>query len=135
MAGYSNVPIVAIGSTTQHDQKEFSFNIWKMLDIIVCTVDYSDALQEMYNSTKIREINKGDCDRLVKKYIEKADNIIRRNKTKDLLRLLEDTIQEFNQVEIDDEEYTQVGIVGEIYVKYNSFSQGNVSKWLRHPGL
>lgn len=131
MAGYSNVPIVAIGSTTQHDQKEFSFNIWKMLDIIVCTVDYSDALQEMYNSTKIREINKGDCDRLVKKYIEKADNIIRRNKTKDLLRLLEDTIQEFNQVEIDDEEYTQVGIVGEIYVKYNSFSQGNVSKWLR----
>lgn len=44
-------------------------------------------------------------------------------------------MQDFNAIETLPGEYPRVGIVGEIYVKFNAFSNNNVARWLMDQGL
>jgi predicted nucleotide-binding protein (sugar kinase/HSP70/actin superfamily) len=48
---------------------------------------------------------------------------------------LERAVADFNAIEVDDATYPTVGIVGEIFVKYNPFSNGDVAQWLMAQGL
>ena len=41
----------------------------------------------------------------------------------------------FNDIATQDRDYPKVGIVGEIYVKYNSFSNNHVAQWLMEQGV
>ena len=41
----------------------------------------------------------------------------------------------FNDIPTVDRRYPKVGIVGEIYVKYNSFSNNHVAHWLMEQGI
>lgn len=56
-------------------------------------------------------------------YIDRGVEAIRRNDHKALLSLLEQAVADFNGVDIYDREFTKIGLVGEIYVKYNSYGQ------------
>ena len=48
---------------------------------------------------------------------------------------LERAVQEFNAIETLPGSHPRVGIVGEIYVKYNAFSNNHVAHWLMEQGL
>ena len=47
-----------------------------------------------------------------------------------LLETLDRAVTDFNAISIKDQDYPKVGIVGEIYVKYNEFSNNYVAQWL-----
>ena len=64
-------------------------------------------------------------------YIDRGVEAIRRNDHKALLSLLEQAVADFNGVDIYDREFTKIGLVGEIYVKYNSYGQAHITEWLR----
>ena len=44
-------------------------------------------------------------------------------------------VARFNDIPTHDRRYPKVGIVGEIYVKYNSFSNNHVAEWLMEQGI
>lgn len=96
---------------------------------------YSDAMQRMYYSIIVREVNKGEAKALFDKYTELATKEIMNNSTKGIFKLLEEAVIEFNKIEINDGFYPRIGLVGEIYVKYNSFAQQNVANWLAEQGV
>ncbi len=52
-----------------------------------------------------------------------------------LLEWLERAVKDFNAIETKPGHYPRVGIVGEIYVKYNAFSNNHVAQWLMDQGL
>jgi predicted nucleotide-binding protein (sugar kinase/HSP70/actin superfamily) len=52
-----------------------------------------------------------------------------------LLGALRRAVAEFNCIEVDDGYHPRVGIVGEIYVKYNAFSNNNAAEWLIDQGI
>jgi predicted nucleotide-binding protein (sugar kinase/HSP70/actin superfamily) len=52
-----------------------------------------------------------------------------------LFKLLEACVEDFNKIEVDEKELPKVGIVGEIYVKFNDFSNGFINKWLMDRGI
>lgn len=52
-----------------------------------------------------------------------------------LLNRLKDAVADFNRIEIDDQPVPKVGIVGEIFVKYNFFTDGNIVDWLSGQGV
>ena len=54
---------------------------------------------------------------------------------KDILKAIRGAVKAFNQIETTDYDYPKVGIVGEIYVKYNAFSNNNVIPWLIEQGI
>lgn len=136
-AGYTDIPIVALtaGKTFQNDQKAFRIPWAKLVNIAVYTVLYGDAMQQMFAAVSVREKNGGRARDLFDKYMELGSDAIRRNDHRLMLEYLRQAVAEFNTVPVHDREYQKIGVVGEIYVKYNDYAQAHISDWLRGQGM
>jgi len=89
----------------------------------------------MYHATIVREKNAGDTQSVDDRYLNSLmDGSLRMTKN-DLLLGLQHAVQDFNSIPVTPGCHPRVGIVGEIYVKYNAFSNNNVAQWLIDRGL
>jgi predicted nucleotide-binding protein (sugar kinase/HSP70/actin superfamily) len=136
-AGFEDVPVVTIttSSLPLNYQPGMKFNMTRLLRMGVQGILYADSIMAMYYSTAVREINKGEADRLADKYIDMGREAVERGMEMRLVDLLDRAVYEFNQVETDDKEYPQIGYVGEIYVKYNPFGNFFVVDWMVQNGI
>jgi predicted CoA-substrate-specific enzyme activase len=132
-AGFSGIPVLvfATGGVYQNEQSAFKFPIFKIGNILVYTILYADALQQMYSSTIIREVKEGETQRLFDFYIDLGAEAVKKNDYKTLLLLLEQAVEDFNGIPVCDKEFTPIGLIGEIYVKYNNYGQAYITDWLR----
>jgi predicted nucleotide-binding protein (sugar kinase/HSP70/actin superfamily) len=132
-AGFSSVPVIAIavGGVFQNEQRAFHIPFVKIADVLVHALLYADALQQMYNSTIVREVRAGDTQRLFDACICRGVEATENNAPRTLLRLLEEAVDGFNRIAVHGRQFTPVGLVGEIYVKYNRYAQAGITDWLR----
>jgi len=89
----------------------------------------------MYHTSAIREIRKGESIKVADKYLKSfwEGNIpLEKNA---LLDTLDQAVADFNSLSINNQEHPKVGILGEIYVKYNAFSNNYVADWLMDQGI
>ncbi|MGC1377602.1 MAG: acyl-CoA dehydratase activase [Anaerolineales bacterium] len=136
-AGFENVPVVTLSTSLSalNDQPGFKFDTKIYIYKAAIGMMFNDALSDMYHSTIIREKRKGETQAVADKYLNWfMDGTIRLAPTP-LLKWLERAVQDFNAIETTPEHHPRVGIVGEIYVKYNAFSNNHVAQWLMDQGL
>ncbi len=136
-AGYSDVPIVALSTENDKLNPQPGFQVeWKkIMKVVFAAVLFADSLSKLYHTTIVRETNKGDSLRLRDKYFKTALPIIEANDTNGVFDLLEELVSDFNAVPVNSGFYPKIGIVGEIYVKYNSFGHYNIIEWLIGKGV
>lgn len=136
-AGFSDIPTVVIstGKVYQNDQRAFKIPALKLVNVLVYTLLYADALNQMYSSTVVREKNKGEAQRLFDFYIDRGIEAVRQNDHKKLLKLLKEAVSDFNLVSIHPHEFKKIGLIGEIYVKYNNYGQAHIGEWLRSQNM
>jgi predicted CoA-substrate-specific enzyme activase len=136
-AGFAHVPVLVVssGEVLQNEQKAFRIPYLAFLDILIYALLYADALQKMYSSLVIREKKKGETQALFDFYIDRGLEAVGRKSTKTLLKLLEQAVADFNQIDIYERSYTKIGLVGEIFVKYNNYGQAHITEWLRSKGM
>lgn len=132
-AGFQHIPVLVFsaGEVFQNEQKAFRLPVLKLMDIIVYMLLYADALQQMYSAMIIREQKKGETQQLFDFYIDRGVEAVRSNDHKTLLSLLEQAVADFNNIAIHHHEFTKIGLIGEIYVKYNNYGQARITEWLR----
>ncbi|MBI9043501.1 MAG: hypothetical protein JEZ06_03395 [Anaerolineaceae bacterium] len=136
-AGFEQVPVVTLATSLSslNDQPGFKFNNKDYVYKAAVGMMFTDALSDMYHSTVIREMHKGETQAVVDKYLNwYMDGTISLTRTS-LLDWLERAVQDFNAIKTIPGSLPRVGIVGEIYVKYNAFSNNYVAKWLMDQGL
>ena len=133
--GFQDIPLLTLGVTAStgeasgstDDKQDYNeqdgFNVpWlKYSQIIVTAIFYGDAINEMYNACIVRERKPGIARELRDKYMQLIDGPIAQNSAKGLIRLLEQAAEEFDQMTLD-RELPKVGIVGEIFLKFNPFA-------------
>ena len=136
-AGFSHIPTVVLstGEVYQNEQEAFKLPLLKFIQIITYAMLYGDALFQMYGSTVIREKKKGETKQLFDFYIDRGVEAVLENNYQLLLALLGQAVADFNQLPVYKRDYQKVGIVGEIYVKYNAYGQAYTSDWLRDRGM
>lgn len=132
-AGFQDIPVIALSSGGSYQNEESEFNLdWKKLaKIAVDVVLYSDGLQQMHSSISVREKKQGASQEVFDFYIERGIDAVRANSPKTLRRLMKEAIADFNNLSIHDRNYTKVGLIGEIFLKYNNYAQANITEWLR----
>lgn len=132
-AGFQNIPVlvIAAGEVYQNEQKAFKVSVYKILNIMAYTLLYADSLNQMYSSTAVREKNKGEAQQLFDFYVERGISAVRKNDPKLIMSFLQQAVADFNAIPIHDRELTKVGLIGEIYVKYNNYGQAQITEWLR----
>lgn len=130
-AGYSNVPVLSLtfGSSIKNEQPGFKVNWLKMLPIALNSVLFSDCIAKFYYAAKAREKTPGSAAHLKDKYLTEATHLIYNGRWKELQQCLAQAAEEFDGI-CTDATYPKVGIVGEIYLKFNPFSQKSITEWL-----
>ncbi len=136
-AGFEQVPVVTLSTSLSvlNDQPGFKFNTKEYIYRAAIGMMFTDALSDMYHSSIIREKHKGQTRAVADKYLNWfMDGTIPLTKSA-LLEWLGRAVQDFNAIETNSGYHPRVGIVGEIYVKYNAFSNNHVAQWLMDQGL
>ena len=135
-AGFTDTPVisVAFGSGLKNDQPGFKINWFKAIPVIVYTLLYSDCISKMYYAAAAREKSRGETMRLKEKYLQKGESALKSGKWKVLLKSVSEAAQEFDAICIE-KECHKVGVVGEIYLKFNPFAHRNVVDWLMEQGV
>ena len=133
-AGFANVPVIAIASSKglYNTQPGFTPNWRKVVQSAFMALLFADCLSRMFYATICREKNEGASLTLKKKYLNIAIELLENGAYNKLLDLLKEAVLDFNaiQINVKNNDVQTVGIVGEIYVKYNAFGQFNIIDWL-----
>lgn len=134
-AGYLNTPVISfsVGDELDNNQPAFKINWLKILPTAIRAVLYSDSISKLYHSSVVRENEVGIAKQLRDKYLKLGSDIIKSNKSNKLYDYLREAVKEFSSICKDDEagnDIPKVGIVGEIFLKHNPFSQRDITEWL-----
>ncbi len=98
------------------------------------SVLYSDCISKFYYAAAVREKEPGQAARLRDFYLQEGEKLIRAYRTKDLRACLSAAARQFNEI-CQERECPKVGVVGEIFLKFNPFAQKNVIEWLTEQGI
>lgn len=130
-AGYTNTPVISLtfADSVGDGQPGFKINWIKMLPIALRVILYSDCISKFYYASVVREKKAGQAVRLKSLYLKTAETLILENRSAELFDYLLLAAKEFNDI-CKDLSVPKVGIVGEIFLKFNPFAQKNVIEWL-----
>ena len=135
-AGFDDIPIISVtASGGLIDQPGFRINWLLKTRILLAVTMFSDCIAKMYYAVATREKNKGRSLKIRTHYMEKVSGSIVGNDYAGMYRLLEKAVDDFNGVPVHKKEYPKMGIVGEIYAKYNAFANQHIIHWLIGQGI
>ena len=136
-AGFEQVPVLslAIGPSMKNQQPGFHLDWRKLALIAVNGMLYADCLMKLYYSAVVRERESGMALKLRNQYMEESFFLIEQNDSRGLQQLLSKAVTDFTNCVDNKKEVPVIGLVGEIFVKYNSFSNKNSVNWLIQQGV
>lgn len=133
-AGFESVPTIAVtlgGDVYQNEQKGFKLPVMKIFNVGLNALFFGDALFQIFSAAVVREKSAGCSQQLFDFYMEEARKITLKNEPEKLLTLMEKVVNDFNSIEIIDKKLQKIGLIGEIFVKYNNYGQAHITEWLR----
>lgn len=136
-AGFHNVPVLslAFGSMLTNRQPGFTVHTKELALPVICTLLYADCLSRIYYAARSRERQRGKARELHQKYIDLCLPLIEARNYKGMKRLLKQAVADFKANMDCDRQLPKIGVVGEIFIKYNSFGHMNVLEWLSDHGV
>lgn len=136
-AGLQEIPVISLALSASVSASQPGFTIpWKKITkLTIYTILYADCLSKLYHAAIVREKVPGSVKLLREKYMEKSFPIIEANNSKGLLTLLAEAVKDFSTAIDGEKKVPVIGLVGEIYVKYNGFSNKFVINWLEEHGV
>ena len=136
-AGMSQVPViaVAIGPSLKNSQPGFEINWLHLIRPTLEALYFADALAKLYYPAAPRERIPGVARKLYDHYLNAAQPLLAKRNYRAIRQLMRDAAGAFTDITDTTKQVPVVGVVGEIYVKYNSFSNHGVVRWLMEHGV
>ncbi|MBO4362261.1 MAG: 2-hydroxyacyl-CoA dehydratase [Paludibacteraceae bacterium] len=136
-ADMSQVPViaVAIGPSLKNSQPGFEINWLHLIRPTLEALYFADALAKLYYPAAPRERIPGVARKLYDHYLNAAQPLLAKRDYRAIRRLMRDATGAFTEITDTTRQVPVVGVVGEIYVKYNSFSNHGVVRWLMEHGV
>jgi predicted nucleotide-binding protein (sugar kinase/HSP70/actin superfamily) len=130
-AGYEQVPVISLSMTKNilNNQPGFKLNFKKLIPIALTTILYTDAIAKMFYAAAPREKEIGMAAKLRDKYLDIACSSVERNQSKELVHYLQIAARDFDRITLD-KDCARIGIVGEIYLKFNYYAQRGITEWI-----
>lgn len=135
-AGFANTPVVTLGVHGNIYNEQEGFNIpWaRITPIALASVLFADTLSRFYHATVVREKAPGIAAQLRDHYLQAATTPIRANQPDKLLHLIAEAATDFDNACLNSER-PKIGIVGEIFLKFNAFSHQHIPEFLTEQGI
>lgn len=135
--GFADVPVVsvAVGPDQRNNQPGFVIPWRKIWRPLAEAAFFADALAKLYYPAAPREKTRGGARTLYDHYLKAVQEPLALRDYHAMHSLLREAVQAFTACTDITKQVPVVGVVGEIYVKYNSFSNKDVVGWLISHGV
>ena len=130
------VPVISLNPAGMEKNSGFKMTLTLLLQAMMMIL-YADVLMCLKNQVEPYEDEKGTCARLVERWADRLTEQFRRDPRIAALRIRENVkriAREFDAVPVTPAEKVQVGIVGEIYVKYSQLANNHLERFLLDQG-
>lgn len=136
-AGFADVPLVSINTSSSYgnDQPAFKADVGPTLSLAVKLLHFLEALAAMNRTMVVRQKVRGTSEAITERYLDLCSQLVVQRQDKQLFGLLAQAVKEYNDIETTGLEPRRIGLVGEIYIKYNYFGQLHITEWLQQQGL
>jgi predicted nucleotide-binding protein (sugar kinase/HSP70/actin superfamily) len=135
-AHYEYIPVISLNANGLDKKSGFRMN-GLLIKRLAAAITYGDMLMYMRNKVISYEVNKGDSERIVTKWVEKIGQDFLKKKATGFFEMkknINEIAKEFDNVPLKNVVLPKVGIVGEIYIKYSSLGNNNLEKFLINEG-
>ena len=131
-SGHANIPVA---SANVNGLEEGSMMPWtkKMILKTLAAIEYGDLIFALRNEAHAYEINKGDSDKMVEKWLTILDEDIRHSKNylpTSYNKMFNRIAKDFSTIPLDRKPKVKVGVVGEIYVKFSPTGNNDLLHFL-----
>lgn len=126
-AGYGHVPVVAIGLIPEKAEKNgFKLSLGMLIKMVKAII-IGDVLMICRNRVKPYEATSGETEKLYEFWSLRIEKRIANMSLSKYHKTIHKIVEDFGRVELkDDRMKPRVGIVGEIYLKYNHAANMNL---------
>ena len=134
--GMDDVPVLSLSFSGIEKYSGFKITPRMILTGLRSLV-YGDILLLLKNQVLPYEVNAGETERTVRKWVDELSRQFRAKKglsSGDMKRNLAAIAKDFHDIPREKKHLRKVGIVGEIYVKYSSFGNNGLEKFLLSQG-
>lgn len=131
-AGYQDIPLLVLSprSKPYNPQNEFKFSLPKYIYQAMIGMAYTDGLSALYHASLVRERHSGDTEALTHKYLSQFESGAMPLTRASVFQQLQNAVRDFSSLATYPDQLPKVGIVGEVYVKYNPFVNHSLTQWL-----
>ena len=132
-AGYAHIPVISLNLSGLEKNSGFKFTL-PMMRKAICALAYGDILMLFNNQNIPYEMNIGDSEMLVTKWVDELTAQFKRSKgysvgeVKTNMKAIAADLAAVKRVNAGSK--VKVGIVGEIFVKYSSLANNGLEKFL-----
>lgn len=131
-AGLGHVPVISLNLSGLESNSGFHLTL-EMIYQALIGLTYGDLFMLLKNQVRSYEVNKGDADALIDKWVKELSNQFRQRKgytPKGMERNMKAIVEDFTKIPLSNVKKTKVGVVGEIYVKYSSMANNDLENFL-----
>ncbi len=135
-AGFDKVPVISLNLSGLEKNSGFSITI-PMIRRMAAGLVYGDELMLLRNQIQPYELNVGEAQRLVDKWVTELSDQFAKGKgftAKEIEDNMDKIARSFTEIKINRIPKIKVGVVGEIYVKYAALGNNNLEKFLAEQG-
>ncbi|WP_334293898.1 acyl-CoA dehydratase activase-related protein [Vallitalea guaymasensis] len=131
-AGFSDIPVLSLNAVGYEKNPGFKLNL-TMINKMIMSILYGDLFMQLIYRTRPYEKIKGSTKSLHDKWKKRCiDNITNDSKLRpDIIRGI---VNDFDKIPLYDVKKPKVGLTGEIFVKFNPFSNNQIVKMIEKEG-
>jgi predicted CoA-substrate-specific enzyme activase len=129
-AGYGSVPVISLSAEETSLRSELPIDRKKLVKRLALGLIFSDALARITLATAPHELGAGASTALQQQYIDETGRLAGQGDFGALLEMLRRAVRDFNALPADNATAPRIGVLGEIFVKHNAFSNNNIVDWL-----
>lgn len=132
-AGYEYIPVISLNFSSLEKGSSLELSIPTLFKLLA-SITYGDTLMYLFNKTRSYEVVKGSAHKLVDEWVKKISDQFKKGKGynyRSIKKNLNEIAKSFDELELDlSHKKPQVGIVGEIYIKYASLGNNQLEQFL-----
>ncbi|OPZ94058.1 MAG: R-phenyllactate dehydratase activator [Firmicutes bacterium ADurb.Bin419] len=132
-AGYPEVPVVSLNLAGLDKSPGFKFTVKLMNKLVIGTI-YSDLLLKLILRIRPYELIPGSTEELHNKWFEKCRASVEKPHFREFNNNIINMLCEFDAIPIHEIRKPVVGIVGELFLKYNTQGNNELVKLLEKEG-
>lgn len=134
-AGFGDVTVFSLAAGDHGLQMPLGMSSRDLVKRLSLGLIFSDTLSSMLLATLPHELNQGSTATLHSQVMVEIAALLNKGGFTPLLDVLREAVAAFNKLEVDDRPIPAVGLVGEIFVKHNPFSNQDMMHWLMVQGV